>query len=61
MNNELEEVAKEIERSKANSLKEINNQIYDVSKLIISKISNISVNENEIKSAVDNLNKKALH
>jgi len=52
INLKLNDTSSTIEKSKADSLKEINNQIYDITKLTLSKISNIIADDNEIKKMV---------
>ena len=57
----LEESATIIEKNKVESLKKIHGQIYEITKLTLSKISNVPVSDNEIKEVVDNVEKKAVH
>ena len=57
----LEESATIIEKNKIESLQEIHNQIYEITKLSLSKISNVSVSDNEIKEVVDTVEKKVVH
>ena len=57
----LEESSTIIEKNKVESLQKIHDQIYEITKLTLSKISSVPVNENEIKEAVDNVEKKAVH
>ena len=52
INLKLNDASSTIEKSKVDSLKEINNQIYDITKLTLSKISNIIADDNEIKKMV---------
>lgn len=61
LNKKLEESARIIKKNKIDSLKEIHTQIYDITKLTLSKISNISVNDDEIKEVVDNLQQKVIN
>lgn len=53
LNLKLDEASINIEKNKSNSLKKINDQIYDITKLTLSKISNINANDNDIKEIVD--------
>ena len=57
----LEKSATIIEKNKVESLKKIHDQIYEITKLTLSKISSVPVSDNEIKEVVDNVEKKAVH
>ena len=48
----LDESAKEIEKSKSQSIAEINKQIYEITKLTISKVATFDVSDDEIKNAI---------
>ena len=50
-----------IEKNKNESMNQIYEQINDITKLMISKISNIQVNEGEIKMAVEKIRQKVMH
>jgi F-type H+-transporting ATPase subunit b len=50
-----------IEKNKSESMSQIYEQINDITKLMISKISNIQVNEGEIKMAVEKIRQKVMH
>ncbi len=50
-----------IEKNKTESMNQIYEQINDITKLMISKISNIQVNEGEIKMAVEKIRQKVIH
>ena len=50
-----------IEKNKSESMSQIYEQINDITKLMISKISNIQVNEGEIKMAVEKIRQKVIH
>ena len=52
INLKIDETSATISKSKADSLKQINDQIYEITKLTLSKISNIKVDDNEIKEVV---------
>ena len=58
INQKLIETAEAIEKSKNNSLDLIQNQITEITKLTLSKISNIQANDNEIKDVVEIMQKK---
>ena len=58
LNSKIEEASSTIEKNKADSLKFINDQIYDITKLTLSKISTVEANDNEIKEVVDNIQQK---
>ena len=57
----LDEVSSTIERNKAESLNEINNQIFEITKLTLSKISNITISEDDIKEVVKDLQPKGVN
>jgi len=61
LNLKLDEVTAAIEKSKTNSLGEINNQIYEITKLTLSKLSKIKVDDNEIKDVVSNVQKRVIN
>ena len=50
-----------IEKNKNESMSQIYEQINDITKLMISKISNVKVNEGEIKMAVEKIRQKVIH
>ena len=50
-----------IEKNKSESMSQIYEQINDITKLMISKISNVQVNEGEIKMAVEKIRQKVIH
>ena len=58
LNKTIHDASESIEKNKNESLKEINDQIYDITKLTISKISNIKIDDSEIKDVVTNIQKK---
>ena len=57
----IEESATKIEKSIKDSLKQIHDQTYLIAKLTLSKISNVPVNDNEIKDTVDQLQPKVIN
>ena len=57
----LDEAYSKIEKDKTESINEINNQIFDITKLTLSKISNITVSENDIKEVVKDLQPKRVN
>ena len=57
----IEESSQVIEKNKINSLKEVQNQIYQITKLTLSKISTIQVSDAEVKGVVDNMQKKEVN
>ena len=61
INQKLGEVALDIQKSKVDSLKQINNQIYDITKLTLSKVSNIQVEDSEIQSVIKNIQEKVIY
>ena len=50
-----------IEKNKSESMSQIYEQINDITKLMISKISNVKVNEGEIKMAVEKIRQKVIN
>ena len=50
-----------IEKNKIEALQQIYDQIYDITKLTLSKISSVKVNDDEIKKVVDTIHKKVVH
>ncbi|MDC0037689.1 hypothetical protein OAJ30_03340 [Alphaproteobacteria bacterium] len=50
-----------IEKNKSESMSQIYEQINDITKLMISKISNVQVDEGEIKMAVEKIRQKVIH
>jgi F-type H+-transporting ATPase subunit b len=61
LNTKLAEATSTIEKSKLSSINEIDNQIYEITKLTLSKLSKIQVNDNEIKDIVTNIQKKVVN
>ena len=61
LSNSIEESAIKIERDIEDSLKQIHDQTYLIAKLTLSKISNVPVNDNEIKDTVDQLEPKIIN
>ena len=61
LNTKLDETSAKIEKSKAESLNKINDQIYEITKLTLLKISNIKAEDNEIKEAVMNVQQKVIN
>ena len=54
----LNEATSIIEKNKSNSLNKINDQIFDITKLTLSKISNMDIDENDIKEVIKNIQPK---
>ena len=50
-----------IEKSKNDSLEQINLQIFEVTKLTLNKISKFSIDDNEIKNSIDKIKAKVVH
>jgi len=61
INLKIDETSATITKSKAESLKQINDQIYEITKLTLSKISNIKADDNEIKDAVTSIHQGAIN
>ena len=54
LNKKIEKSTKVIENNKKESLKQIHKQIYEITKLTLSKLSSVQVNDQEIKESVAN-------
>ena len=54
LNKKIEKSAKVIENNKKESLKQIHKQIHDITKLTLSKLSSVQINDQEIKESVAN-------
>ena len=61
LNAKLDESSSIIEKNKADSLNQINDQIFDITKLTLSKISSIGVSDNDIKDIVTNEQQKLIN
>ena len=57
----IDKSAEQIEKNKIKSVKQIHDQIYDITKLTLSKISNVSVADKEIQQTVDQIENKVLN
>ena len=57
----IDESAKTIEKNKTNSLEEINEQIKEITKLTLSKISNIEIKEKEIEESLKNTKNRSIN
>jgi F-type H+-transporting ATPase subunit b len=61
LNAKLDEAYEKIEKNKTSSLSQINSQIYDITKLTLSKVSNISVSDEDIKNIVKSVSTKVVN
>ena len=61
LNAKLEEASSIIEKNKANALNQINDQIFDITKLTLAKISSIRVSDNDIKDIIKNEQQKVVN
>ena len=61
LNKKLEKSSLMIEQNKLKSLEQIDDQIYDITKLTFSKIANISTTDNEVKEVVDRIKQKVVN
>ena len=58
LDKKIHDSANDIEKNKNNSLNQINDQIYEITKLIFSKITNFKISNLDIKNAVTNVERK---
>ena len=61
LNKKIDKSAKVIENNKKESLKQIHEQIHDITKFILSKLSSIQINYIEIKESVVNSQLRVKH
>jgi F-type H+-transporting ATPase subunit b len=61
LNTKLEEASSQVEKNKNESLNQINEQIFEITKLTISKISGTKINDDEIKNALKKIQQKAIN
>tara|TARA_B110000116_G_scaffold81620_1_gene71055 strand:+ start:245 stop:739 length:495 start_codon:yes stop_codon:yes gene_type:complete len=61
INLKIDETSATITKSKSESLKQINDEIYEITKLTLSKISNIKADDNEIKDVVTSVHQGAIN
>ena len=61
LNKKIEKSAKVIENNKKESLKQIHEQIHEITKLILSKLSSVQINDQEIKESVANARSGVKH
>ena len=61
LNKKIEKSAKVIENNKKESLKQIHEQIHEITKLTLSKISSVQINDQEIKESVANARSGVKH
>ena len=61
INKKLEDTALEVQKNKMEAFDQINNQIYNITKLTLSKISDIKAEDSEIKNIVKNIQEKVIN
>jgi len=61
LNKKIDSSAKVIENNKKESLMLIHEQIHDITKLILSKVSSVQIQEQEIKESVANAQSRVKH
>ncbi len=61
LNKKIEKSAKVIENNKKESLKKIHEQIHEIIKLTLSKLSSVQINDQEIKESVANARSGVKH
>ena len=61
LNKKIEKSAKVIENNKKESLKKIYEQIHEITKLTLSKLSSVQINDKEIKESVANAQSGVKH
>ena len=61
LNKKIEKSTKVIENNKKKSLKQIHKQIHEITKLTLSKLSSVQINDQEIKESVANARSGVKH
>ena len=61
LNNKIEKSAKVIENNKRESSKQIHEQIHEITKLTLSKLSSVQINDQEIRESVANARSGVKH
>ena len=61
LNKKLNEASLIIENNKKNSLDTINDQIYEITKMLLSKLSSVNVTDNEIKTSISNVSQNKIN
>ena len=61
LNKKIEKSAKVIENNKKESLNQIHKQIHEITKLTLSKLSTVQINDQEIKESVANARSGVKH
>ena len=61
LNKKIEKSAKVIENNKKESLKQMHEQIHEITKLTLSKLSSVQINDQEIKESVANARSGVKH
>ena len=61
LNKKIEKSAKVIENNKKESLKKIHEQIHEITKLTLSKLSSVQINDQEIQESVANARSGVKH
>ena len=61
LNKKIEKSAKVIENNKKESLKQIHEQIHEITKLTLSKLSSVQINDQEIRESVANARSGVKH
>ncbi len=61
LNKKIEKSAKVIENNKKESLKQIHKQIHEITKLTLSKLSSVQINDQEIQESVANARSGVKH
>ena len=61
LSKKIEKSAKVIENNKKESLKQIHEQIHEITKLALSKLSSVQINDQEIKESVANARSGVKH
>ena len=61
LNKKLNEASLIIENNKKNSLDTINDQIYEITKMLLSKLSSVNITDNEIKTSISNVSQNKIN
>ena len=61
LNKKLNEASLIVENNKKKSLDTINDQIHEITKMLLSKLSSVNVTDNEIKTSISNISQNKIN